>query len=89
MQFDDESETDFQNRINLETAQRVANSKGNHILIVSHGAVIAQFYKQWDSYSSVRRQNRIPNCAIFKYLYVNQTFILQEIIEHVIYNLGI
>lgn len=82
VQFDGEGEADFQDRISLEIAQCVINSKGNQILIVSHGAAIAQFYKRWESYSSVRRQNRIPNCAIFKYLYVDQSFILQEIIEH-------
>ena len=46
VQFDGECETDFQNRFSLEITQCLANSKGNHILIVSHGAAIAQFYKQ-------------------------------------------
>ena len=50
--------------------------------MVSHGAAIAQFYRYWLEYSEVRRKGRIQNCSIFHYHFKDDTFILQEIIEH-------
>jgi len=82
VQYGGEDEFDFQNRINTTITNLVKESKGENILIVSHGAAIAQFYRYWLEYSDVRRKGRIQNCSIFKYQFENDVFALEEIIEH-------
>ncbi|MFV0255709.1 MAG: histidine phosphatase family protein [Erysipelotrichaceae bacterium] len=81
-QFGGEEELAFRTRIVTTIDKLINNSKGNNILIVSHGAAIAHFYLNWEKYSSVKRQGSIKNCSILKYHYTNNQFILQEIIEH-------
>lgn len=82
VQFGGEEEFEFQDRINTTIAELVKESDGENILIVSHGAAIAQFYRYWLEYSDVRRKGSIQNCSIFKYQFEDDTFILEEIIEH-------
>lgn len=82
VQFKGEDEFEFQKRISDEVSDIVLGSKGDTILIVSHGAAIAQFYKKWEEHSEVRRTSRIMNCSFLKYHYDENEFVLQEIINH-------
>lgn len=82
VQFGGEDEFEFQHRINTTITQLAAESEGENILMVSHGAAIAQFYNYWLEYSDVRRKGRIQNCSILHYHFENGVFMLQEIIEH-------
>lgn len=82
VQFGGEDEKEFQKRISHAIFNIVKNSKAENILIVSHGAAIAQFYLTWEKYSDVKRMGRIQNCSIFKYTFQNDIFKLNEIIEH-------
>lgn len=58
--------------------------QGDHksVLIVSHGAAVAQFYRAWEEYSDVRRTSRLYNCCILKYEYEDGVFRLAEIVNH-------
>ncbi len=80
VQFGGESQVELSKRINDEVMEIAQSSKGSHIFIVSHGAAIANFYLHWESFSSVKRESSIKNCSIFKYEYINNEFILKEII---------
>lgn len=82
VQFGGEEEFAFQNRINQAVTKLTKESNGKNILMVSHGAAIAQFYRYWLDHSDVRRKGRIQNCSIFHYHFKDDAFILQEIIEH-------
>ncbi|MGX6978641.1 histidine phosphatase family protein [Vagococcus elongatus] len=82
VQFGGEDEFDFRGRISKAIMNIVTNSNGENIIIVSHGAAIAQFYRVWEDYSEVKRQRKIQNCSIFKYHFADNEFVLQEIINH-------
>ena len=83
VQFGGEDEFEFQERITTTISKLVQESEGSHILIVSHGASIAQFYKYWLDTSKVRRrEGSIQNCSLFEYKFAEGKFTLQEIIEH-------
>src|SRR5699024_8017728 len=82
VQFRGEDESDFQHRINTTITELTKESDGENILMVSHGAAIGQFYRYWLEYSEVRRKGRTQNFSIFQYHFKDDTFILQEIIEH-------
>ncbi|WP_232505382.1 histidine phosphatase family protein [Erysipelothrix larvae] len=82
VQFGGEDEDDFNKRITLAIKEVVDKSDGENILIVSHGAAIAQFYRKWEHTSDVKRTTRIQNCSFLNYAYDGQTFKLQEIINH-------
>lgn len=82
VQFGGEEEFAFQKRIVSAVTNLVQESNGDHILIVSHGAAIAQFYNYWKETSEVRRKGRIQNCSLFEYQFKDDKFYLQEIIEH-------
>lgn len=82
VQFGGEEELAFQKRIVNTITDLTKTSDGTNILMVSHGAAIAQFYKFWEDSSEVRRNGRIQNCSILKYNFENDKFVLQEIINH-------
>lgn len=82
VQFGGESEKEFKARITSAIFNLVKNSKGKNILIVSHGAAIAQFYRAWEAYSPIKRSGPIQNCSLFKYTFKESQFILEEIIQH-------
>lgn len=58
------------------------NSQGKTVLIVSHGAAIANFYRYWEHTSEVKRNGAIQNCSLFDYAFSEGQFMLNEIIEH-------
>ncbi|QIK69113.1 histidine phosphatase family protein [Erysipelothrix sp. HDW6C] len=79
-----EGEKPFQKRI-VDTMNELAQTQtGSSILVVAHGAVLGQFGKYWEHEAIATRdkKGRIGNCAIFKYVYENEVFRLEEIIEH-------
>lgn len=82
VQFGGESQIDVEKRINETISSLMQNTSGHYVLMVSHGAAIANFYRQWAHTSPVKRVNKIPNCGFFHYEYSNNQFILKEIIEH-------
>ncbi|MCQ9209987.1 histidine phosphatase family protein [Granulicatella seriolae] len=82
VQFGGESQADIEERISVTIGDLVAQSKADNILIVSHGAAIANFYRRWKHANIVHRKSRIQNCSLFKYDYSNEEFRLEEIIEH-------
>ena len=82
VQFGGESQEEITKRINLAILDIAENSEREEILIVSHGAAIANFYRIWEKFSPVRREKSIQNCSIFKYEFDGYVFTLKEIINH-------
>lgn len=82
VQFGGEDELEFKGRI-MKTMMEIAiHDNSKNILIVSHGAAIAQFYRAWAHTTDIIIERRIQNCSIFRYTFVDETFSLAEIIEH-------
>lgn len=82
VQYGGEDEIVFQKRIGDAITDIANNATGENILIVIHGAAIAQFYRLWEHNNKVNRKNKIQNCSIFRYTLENDRFTLEEIIEH-------
>ncbi|MDR2276859.1 MAG: histidine phosphatase family protein [Vagococcus sp.] len=82
VQFKGESQAELTERINLAVLDIAEKSDNKEILIVSHGAAIANFYRVWETFSSIRREKSIQNCSIFKYEFDGYVFTLKEIINH-------
>ncbi len=82
VQFGGESQDEVKNRINdaiLDIASKENNKK---ILIVSHGATIANFCRAWEHTSEIKNRKPIQNCSLFKFIFKDNKFKLEEIIEH-------
>lgn len=82
VQFGGESQQDLTKRIVSAISEIAKNSSGDNILIVSHGAAIANFYRHWEHTSNIKRDGKISNCSLFHYEFENDQFKLQSIIEH-------
>ena len=82
VQFGGESQQDLTKRIVSTISEIAKNSSGDNILIVSHGAAIANFYRHWEHTSNIKRDGKISNCSLFHYEFENDQFKLQSIIEH-------
>ena len=79
VQFGGESQVQLTRRINEAITKIAAESNNEQILIVSHGAAIANFYRQWEKYNTFTRKDRIKNCSVLKYTFENDIFYLQEL----------
>ena len=77
--FGGESQVELTKRINKTITEIVTESSHEQILIVSHGAAIANFYRQWEKYNTFTRKDRIKNCSVLKYTFKNDVFYLQEL----------
>lgn len=82
VQFGGEHELDVRKRLNDAMINIAETDPSDTILVVSHGGSMAQFLRNWEDFSPVKRTGKIENCSIFKFTYENKQFILQEIIEH-------
>lgn len=82
VQFGGESQQDLTKRIVSAISEIAKNSSGDNILIVSHGAAIANFYRHWEHTSNIKQVGKISNCSLFHYEFENDEFKLQSIIEH-------
>lgn len=81
VQFGGEAQTEVVARINHEITE-IAEQHEGAILIVTHGGAMANFYRQWEAHSPLRRTSPIQNCSFFRYEYEVGTFRLEEIIQH-------
>lgn len=81
VQFGGEAQTEVAARINHEITE-IAEQHEGPILIVTHGGAMANFYRQWEAHSPLRRTGPIQNCSFFRYEYEAGTFRLEEIIQH-------
>lgn len=82
VQFGGESQKDVEKRMSDTLLALMQNTSGKNILVVSHGAAIANFYRRWAHTSHIKQLKRIANCSFFHYEYSTDQFILKEIIEH-------
>lgn len=81
-QFGGETQKELTERMTLAMIEIAEMSEKEEILIVSHGAAIANFYRVWETFSPIRREKSIQNCSILKYEFDGYIFILKEIINH-------
>lgn len=82
VQFGGESQQELTHRITTTIDTIMQNSQGNNVLIVSHGAAIANFYRYWAHTSNVKRSGAIQNCSLLTYEFLDNQFLLKEIITH-------
>ena len=82
VQFGRESQQDITKSIVSAISEIAKHSSGDNILIVSHGAAIANFYRHWEHTSHIKRDGKIRNCSLFHYEFENDQFKPQSIIEH-------
>ena len=54
-----------QHRINTTITELTIESDGENILMVSHGAAIAQFYRYWLEYNEVRQKDASRTVQFF------------------------
>ena len=74
-----ESEMEVRERV-VRTVKEIMDQDGHEcVLMVSHGASCAQFYREWEAYAKVERKERLYPCCILKYEYDNGIFACVEI----------
>lgn len=78
-QFNGEKESEFHQRI-VDIITRIMNQNDhNHVLVVTHGVAMAQFYREFEEDGKVKIKSRLKNCCILKYEVCDGKFVLLEI----------
>lgn len=80
--FGGEGELAFRERISNSLVKIMKEDQGEVILAVSHGAVLRQFMRQWAHTSKVDQKERLGNCCLLKFEFMDEAFKLLEIINH-------
>lgn len=80
--FGGEGEMELRNRITTTLKAIMGREDHQTVLAVSHGAICAAFYRQWEPYSHVIKKEGFHNCCILKFEYEKDIFMLAEIINH-------
>lgn len=80
-QYGGEKEMEFRERL-VSTITTIMNQEDhNCVLMVSHGAALAQIMRAFSEYAKVERKGRIANCGIMKFTLEDAIFTLEEIID--------
>lgn len=82
IQFGGESDSQVRERINNAIFDIAKNTDAKNILIVSHGAVIHEFYELHKVNNKINRDRYLDNCTISKYEFIDDKFILADVIFH-------
>ena len=77
-----ESQDEVQKRVVKTITEIMENTKGDNVLVVSHGAACANFIKNFEEYNVAHYKKGIKNCAIFVCTYEDGIFSCKEIINH-------
>lgn len=78
-----EGESAFRQRISTELLKIMQEAQGDeNILVVSHGAACRQFMLNWEHLSKVTQKEPLKNCCILKFIFREDKFYLEEIINH-------
>ncbi|RGC52796.1 histidine phosphatase family protein [Absiella sp. AM29-15] len=77
-----EGEMQLRERVSKTLLDIMRKDDHNCVLAVSHGASCRQFMRAWEHTSSVNVKERLYNCCILKFAFENDTFTLEEIINH-------
>lgn len=77
-----ESEAGFNKRITSTFNNLISKDGHDSILMVTHGLVLAEFYREWIDHAQVLNESGMPNCAIHVYDYDGSVFSLVEVINH-------
>lgn len=78
-QFGGEGEMELRERI-VSTIKEIMDKEDHEVVLaVSHGAACAQFYRAWEQYAKVLKNERFYNCCILKFEYENGIFTLVDL----------
>lgn len=77
-----ESQEEVQKRVVKTITEIMENTKGDNVLVVSHGAACANFIRNFEEYNVAHYKKGIKNCAIFVCTYEDGIFSCKEIINH-------
>lgn len=77
-----EDEKQMRQRVADTLMEIMQRDDHNTVLAVSHGASCRQFMRYWAHTSNVDQLERLGNCCILKFVFTENTFVLQEIINH-------
>lgn len=80
--FGGEGEMEFRARFSQTVKDIMSKEDHQTVLVVAHGAACGQFAKNWAEYAKVQYKPGIGNCAIFKYEYEDEKFVLVDIVKH-------
>ena len=72
----------MQKRVVKTITEIMENTKGDNVLVVSHGAACANFIRNFEEYNVAHYKKGIKNCAIFVCTYEDGIFSCKEIINH-------
>lgn len=76
-----EEEMAFRERFCKTILQIMQKDDHKDVLIVAHGAALAQFMRNWQHTTSIVQKGRNGNCCILKYEFQEETFKLLEIVN--------
>ena len=79
-----EGQSELQERIVRTVTELMSRPNHESVLIVTHGAALANFARAFDENAlpAAKYRTGIKNCAIFHYLWDGKTFSCQQIIEN-------
>lgn len=77
-----EGEKEMQQRV-ADTLMDIMKQEDHQVVLaVSHGASCRQFMRYWTHTSDIDQKERLGNCCILKFGFQDDTFTLEEIINH-------
>jgi len=81
-EYGGEGEDEFRQRMADTIMEIMQNETADNVLAVSHGASLAQFAIEWEDTAFIERPSPMTNCCILKFTFENNTFRLEEAIQH-------
>lgn len=80
--FGGEGEMELRERM-VKTLTDIMNKEDHQVvLVVSHGAALAQFYRAFEQYAKIIKKERFYNCCILKFEYEDGIFTLVDMYNH-------
>ena len=77
-----ESQDQVKERLATTILELMKNSRGNHILMLSHGGAIANFARVWRKNWELDSLGHMTNCGILVFRFENDQFYLEEVVNH-------
>ncbi|WP_368386066.1 histidine phosphatase family protein [Streptococcus anginosus] len=77
-----ESQEQVQARMAATILQLMQETDGQSVLMVSHGAAMANFARAWKKNWRLESLGHMTNCGILKFSFEDDQFYLEEVINH-------
>ncbi|QEU47716.1 histidine phosphatase family protein [Schleiferilactobacillus harbinensis] len=79
VRYGGESQDQVQDRLSKTITTIMAHDPSQHVLMVSHGGAIANFYRAWQQYEAIPFTGHFGNCCILTFTFDGQHFVLQAV----------